>query len=82
MHVTIATLLACLGWGAGRIWRVVTTLFALAIAIGAIHLGWHYASDVIAGAVLAVVFWVAAGWVSRYTLAMLPMANRPAESIA
>ena len=82
MHVTIATLLACLGWGVSRTWGIAATLFALAIAIGAIHLGWHYASDVIAGAVLAVLFWVAAGWVSRYTGWCMPVANRPVESIA
>jgi membrane-associated phospholipid phosphatase len=82
MHVTIATLLACLGWGVSRTWGIAATLFALLIAIGAIHLGWHYTSDVIAGAGLAVLFWVAAGWVSRYTLAVLPVANQPVESIA
>jgi membrane-associated phospholipid phosphatase len=80
MHMAIATLLACFGWGAGRTWRVVSMAFAVLIGIGAIHLGWHYASDVIAGAGLTLFFWYAAGLLSRYALAAI--AKERAESIA
>ncbi|HEY1709406.1 MAG TPA: phosphatase PAP2 family protein [Rhizomicrobium sp.] len=82
MHMAIATLLACIGWGAGRMWRTISTAFALLIGLGAIHLGWHYASDVFAGAFLAVFFWYTAGLLSRHALSSPTIAKKPIESVA
>ena len=65
MHVTIAVLLAIWGWRINRVAGWTLTAFATVIFIGSIHLAWHYAVDGIAGAALAVIFWVAAGTVAR-----------------
>jgi hypothetical protein len=43
-------------------------IFTALIFIGSIHLGWHYAVDSIAGILLAVVFWAAAGLIARMTM--------------
>jgi len=57
--------------------------FTAIIFIGSIHLGWHYAVDSIAGILLAVAFWAAAGVVARVTmrLALLRPSLRPAAAL-
>jgi hypothetical protein len=65
MHVTIAVLLAIWGWRTNRVAGLALTAFATVIAVGSVHLAWHYAVDGIAGAALAVIFWGAAGAVAR-----------------
>lgn len=67
MHLTIATLLACLGWRMNRTWGIAATIFTALIAIGSIHLAWHYSVDTLAGIALTFVFWWSAGWAIRYT---------------
>ncbi len=57
MHVASATLIALYGARRGRWWGAASGLFALAIMVGSVQLGWHYAVDGYAGALLAVVFW-------------------------
>jgi hypothetical protein len=70
MHVAIATLLACFGWGVNRRAGAAYTLFAAAIMVGSVHLGWHYAIDGYAAAILGVALWRATGWaVRRYRMA-------------
>jgi membrane-associated phospholipid phosphatase len=61
MHLTIATLLALLGWRTNRYMGIGFTAFATAIFLGSIMLGWHYSVDGIAGVALAVLFWFVAG---------------------
>lgn len=63
LHVTIATMcfLACYSYG-GRLWlTALSGLFAAAIFVGSIHLGWHYASDGLVGIVAVVLIWWATG---------------------
>lgn len=63
LHVTIATMcfLACYSYG-GRRWLTVTSgLFAAAIFVASVHLGWHYASDGLVGIVAVVLIWWATG---------------------
>jgi hypothetical protein len=70
MHVAIATLLACFGWGVSRWAGAAYTLFAAAIMVGSVHLGWHYAIDGYTAAIVGVALWRATGWaVRRYRLA-------------
>lgn len=61
MHVTIATLMALLGWHVNRRAGILFTIFAGLIFVGSIALAWHYAVDGLAGIVLAIAFWLAAG---------------------
>lgn len=61
LHVTIAVLIALLGWRKGGHGAAVLPGFAILITLGSVHLAWHYASDAIAGIGLAVAFWFASG---------------------
>lgn len=55
MHVAMATLFAIAGFQASRWIGWIATLYAIAIWIGSVHLGWHYASD---GPVAALTMWL------------------------
>lgn len=59
LHVTIATMcfLACYSYGGRRWLTVLSGLFAAAIFVGSVHLGWHYASDGLFGMVAVTVIW-------------------------
>lgn len=61
MHVATAVLLALWGWQCGRRAGIALTLFALAIMVGSVHLGWHYALDGYVGAAGAYVIWRTVG---------------------
>ena len=62
MHVGTSVLFAMLGFASGKRWvGWLLSLFAALILVGSIHLGWHYAIDGYAGAVVAVFGWWAAG---------------------
>ena len=62
MHVGASILFAILGFASGKKWLgYLLSAFAFLIFIGSIHLGWHYAIDGYAGAVVAVVCWWVAG---------------------
>ena len=65
MHVAIAVLLACFGWGVNKWAGIAYTLFALIIMVGSVHLGWHYAIDGYAAALVGVALWRATGWAMR-----------------
>jgi len=65
MHVTIATLLALLGWRANKLLGAFFGAFATVILISSIMLGWHYSADGFAGAGLAAIFWMIAGKITR-----------------
>jgi hypothetical protein len=75
MHVSVAVLMACGGWGIGRRLGWAMTAFAVTIWIGSVHLGWHYAVDGIVGAALTLGIWRMSGWlVDRFVLGETPAA--------
>lgn len=45
VHVALAMLYVLFGWQFGRLARIASILFLIAIMIGSVHLGWHYALD-------------------------------------
>lgn len=57
MHVATSVLLALFGWRYSKQAGVALTLYAVAIMIGSVHLGWHYALDGYVGALGATVIW-------------------------
>lgn len=65
MHVSIAILLALLGWRINRFAGLAYSAFAILIFLGSIHLGFHYAVDGYIAAVMTVAIWWGAGAVSR-----------------
>ncbi|UTY58814.1 phosphatase PAP2 family protein [Massilia sp. erpn] len=61
MHVASSMLLALLGWRLNRKAGIALSVFALLILAGSVHLGWHYAVDGYAGALGALLIWLAVG---------------------
>lgn len=66
MHVSIAVLMALLGFSIRRWLGWAYTIFALAIVVGSVHLGWHYAIDAYVAAVATVGIWWLSGKVVRW----------------
>lgn len=63
MHVATTILFILLGFASGRRWLGWFFVgFAASIFIGSVVLGWHYAVDGYAGAVIAWTCWKMAGW--------------------
>jgi membrane-associated phospholipid phosphatase len=65
MHVASSVLMAIYGFTVARWIGLALSAFALAIMIGSVLLGWHYAVDGYAGAVIALVAWRFCGWLVR-----------------
>jgi len=61
MHVAIATLFALVCWRVRRWLGIVMSAYALAIMIGSVQLGWHYAIDGYLGAAGMIAIWWGAG---------------------
>jgi hypothetical protein len=72
LHVATSVLFACLGWRIGRVAGIAYSLFALAILIGSVHLGWHYAIDGYFAAIAALAIWWSVGWGLRRAAAARP----------
>ncbi len=64
LHVTSTVLMALLAWHVNRKLGWAFIVFTAVIIIGSIDLGWHYVADDLAGIVLAVLFWMVAGYVA------------------
>lgn len=64
MHMASSTLLAMYGFRHSRWAGWCLSIFALLILVGSVQLGWHYAIDSYAGAILAVLIWYATAWLS------------------
>jgi membrane-associated phospholipid phosphatase len=69
MHMASTTLLMIYGWRCARWAGILLTVFAAVILLGTVHLGYHYAIDSYAGALIAVLCWKAGE----------RLAGRPAE---
>jgi hypothetical protein len=80
LHVAIVTLCAISGWYVS--WRVgaAMTLYAVAIFLGSIHLGWHYAADGYASVVAVATIWWAVGRFLRRRSAAVAGGTRPSLS--
>ncbi len=66
LHNAMAVLMAIASWKHNRILGMIMSAYAACIFIGSIGLGWHYAVDGYAGAVIAAVCWIVAGWIAAW----------------
>lgn len=57
MHVAVAVMLAMYGFQYRRWAGWLLVIFAILIQIGSVQLGWHYAIDGYAGAIIAIISW-------------------------
>ncbi|PBB39557.1 phosphatase PAP2 family protein [Mesorhizobium sp. WSM3868] len=65
VHVATATLNAIYLWRFGRVLRWGSIAFLIAIQLGSVHLGWHYAVDGYVSILATSAIWAAAGWLSK-----------------
>ncbi len=68
MHVSLAMLLVLFGWKKHWIFGFVYTIFFLMIAIGSVHLLWHYAIDAYVAIIVTILIWWISGIVSRNSI--------------
>lgn len=61
MHVSVAFLNVLLGWRINRVLGICFTVYLLAIMIGSVHIGWHYAVDGYMSIITTWVLWLLAG---------------------
>lgn len=65
MHVGSSVLMAIFAFRWHRLAGIAVSIFAAAMMIGSVLLAWHYAVDGYAGALVAVLCWILAGWILR-----------------
>lgn len=62
IHVATAVLLTLAGWQLHRLVGGVLAVYALAVQVGSVHLGWHYAIDGYIAALATLAIWKGVGW--------------------
>jgi len=76
MHVSMACLIALLGWQFGGLIRWAYVIFLGFILIGSIHLGWHYAVDGYLSLMTTPILWVFSGKIIKvyrnYSIMAIP----------
>ncbi len=75
MHVSMSVLMACASYQINKKLGYMLWLFTLAIQIGSVHLGWHYAIDGYTSLILTVIIWKCVGFLVRkhyQTIARVP----------
>jgi len=77
MHVAMSMLFVLVAWNASSLLGVAFTVFAIVIAIGSVHLGWHYAVDGYVSAICMPILWTAAGRLVDWRRAREPHPDRP-----
>ena len=78
MHLATSTLMAIIAFKYRRWAGILMSIFAGLIMVGSVMLGWHYAVDGYAGALVAVLSWKASGWIIRSPIGPFP--TNPAAS--
>ncbi len=65
LHVSVAVLLAMVGWRVNYGLGIFLSVYAFVILIGSVHLGWHYAVDGYASMIGTFVIWKFSGYLVR-----------------
>jgi hypothetical protein len=78
MHVSIAWLMALLGWRISRPVGWLLTAYCACIVLGSVHLGWHYAVDGYVSIILTSGIWFVTG---RIIARQARQARRPGSSL-
>lgn len=64
MHNAICVLLLLVARHVNKWLAAAAAVYGLAIFIGSVHLGWHYAADAYVAAILTIIIWKAAGYIA------------------
>jgi|GEM_PF-1168907 len=80
MHVSISFLLMLLGWRVNKWFGWLYTAFFVCIALGSVHLLWHYAVDGYVSIVATFLIWKAAGWFARKSVAAAEQIEQPSQT--
>jgi len=80
MHVAIAMLMALLAWRTHWILGVLGSTYLVAIQLGSVHLGWHYAIDGYLGMAGALSVWFSVGWIMERRTAASAAHSKPIEN--
>lgn len=78
LHVAIATLNALVCWRHDRRLGAAMAVYAVLVGLASVHLGWHYAIDIYAGAGVAALIWIGVG----RALSLMTPASAPARAVA
>ena len=82
LHVAMAALYAAVGWRVNRLAGLLLCIYVLIVQLGAVHLGWHYLVDGLAGIALGWLFWVIAWrFAGRWLRGTVPPAVAPRSCI-
>jgi PAP2 superfamily len=65
LHVAVVTLMTLVALRVHRVLGVAFAVYALAILVGSVVLGWHYAVDGYFSIAATLVLWTLVGWLSR-----------------
>jgi len=69
MHVSLAFLMMLFGWKQGKWFATAYTAFFVYIALGSVHLLWHYAVDGYVSIIATFLIWKASGWIAKRSVA-------------
>lgn len=65
LHISVAVLLALVGWRTNRGIGIFLTAHAFLIFIGSVHLGWHYAVDGYVSVIVTLLIWRFSGYLAK-----------------
>lgn len=80
IHVAMAMLMSLLAWRTHWIFGVLASLYLVAIQLGSVHLGWHYAIDGYLGMAGALSVWLVVGRLMRRRGAAGAVHSKPIEN--
>jgi membrane-associated phospholipid phosphatase len=65
IHFAVTFMLFWVAMDYGRRWRIAAAIYSLSMAMALIYMGEHYVVDILAGAAITSIGWLAAGrWIS------------------
>jgi membrane-associated phospholipid phosphatase len=76
IHFAVTFLLFWVSLEFGRGWRIAAAIYAVSMGLALVYMGEHYVVDVLAGAIVTSIGWLAAGWWIRSGRSIIPAWRR------